>query len=38
MRTISTDQVRQTVRDLYKASCVVINPELKAAIVKAAAE
>ncbi len=38
MRTISTDQVRQTVRDLYKQACVVINPELKAAFKSAAAQ
>ncbi|HYM39074.1 MAG TPA: fumarate hydratase [Thermoplasmata archaeon] len=35
---ISTDQVRRTVRDLYKQACVVINPELKAAFVRAAKE
>jgi fumarate hydratase subunit alpha len=38
VRTLSTDQVRQTVRDLYKQACVVINPELKAAFVTAAKE
>ena len=38
LRVISTDKVRETVRDLYKQACVVINPELKAAYAKAATE
>ncbi len=32
---ISVDKVRETVRDLYKEACVVINPELKEAFVRA---
>lgn len=35
LRTVSVDQVRDTVRDLYKAACVVVNPELKRAYEKA---
>ena len=38
VRVISVDRVRETVRDLYKEACVVINPELKAAFAKAAKE
>ena len=38
MRVVSTEQVRETVRDLYKQACVAINPELKAAFEAAAEE
>ncbi len=35
MRVVSTDQVRDTVRRLYREACVVITPELKATLEKA---
>ncbi len=38
VRVIPVDKVRETVRELYKEACVFINPELKAAFVKAAKE
>ena len=37
VREIPLDKVRETVRDLYKQACVVINPELEAAFRTAAA-
>jgi fumarate hydratase subunit alpha len=38
VRVIPVDKVREAVRNLYKEACVVINPELKEAFVKAAKE
>lgn len=35
VREISIEQVRQTVRDLYKEACVVVNPELRSAFERA---
>jgi len=38
LREIPIDRVREAVRDLYKEACVVINPELKEALARAAKE
>ena len=38
MRVVSTDNVRDTVRRLYREACAVITPDMKAAFVKAAKE
>ena len=29
LRTVSVDRLGETVRDLYKEACVVVNPELE---------
>jgi len=38
LREIPIDRVREAVRDLYKEACVVINPELREALARAAKE
>ncbi len=38
MREIPIDRVREAVRDLYKEACVVINPDLREALARAAKE
>ncbi|OGS48276.1 MAG: fumarate hydratase [Euryarchaeota archaeon RBG_16_68_13] len=35
MRTVSVDRLGETVRDLYKEACVVVNPELERAYERA---